>query len=343
MRIASIAAGIALLVSVVHAQQPVALVPLDPPAPPLIVDGIEVLKVQGQVYLLAGAGGNITAQVGSEGVLLVDSGGRGQSQKVLNALKRLTNRPVRFLVNTNADPDHVSGNDEIVKANNGVRGPRPQQVGGANPLGQNAGVLTVSHENAFNRMQAGSRDLPAMTGDALPLSTFFTPKKEFFANGEAIQVIAEPSSHTDGDAMVFFRSSDVVSTGDVFLTTTYPVIDTARGGSIQGVINALNAIIDLTIPERNQMGGTRVIPGHGRICNEAEVIDYRDMVTIVRDRVEELVKKRMTLAQIKAAKPSLEYDTIYGSKPGPGSTDQFLDAVYAGVNGQASTTGGRTQ
>jgi hypothetical protein len=128
----------------------------------------------------------------------------------------------------------------------------------------------------------------------------------------------------------------------VFVTTTYPVIDTTRGGSIQGVIDALNAIIDVTIPERNQMGGTRVIPGHGRICNEADVIDYRDMVTIVRDRVREMVKKGMTLEQIKAARPSLEYDGIYGSKPGPGSTDQFLEAVYLGVGGKAGAAAVRS-
>ena len=170
-----------------------------------------------------------------------------------------------------------------------------------------------------------------MTGDALPLSTFFTPKKEFFSNGEPIQVISTPAAHTDGDAMVFFRSSDVISTGDVFVTTTYPVIDLARGGGVQGVIDALNTIIDITVPERNQMGGTRVIPGHGRICNEADVIDYRDMVTIVRDRVQAMVKKGMTLQQIKAAKPSLEYDGIYGMKPGPGSTDQFLETVYTSL------------
>jgi glyoxylase-like metal-dependent hydrolase (beta-lactamase superfamily II) len=321
----------AALVPVLHAQQPVGIVPLDPPPPPLIVDGIEILKVQGQVYMLAGAGGNVTAQIGSEGVLLVDAGGPGQSHKVVNALARLTPRQVRWLVNTSADADHVAGNGDIVKVNDGVRGPRPQQVGGANPLGQNNGVIVVSQENAYNRMQAGSKEYAAMTGDALPLSTFFTPKKEFFSNGEPIQVIAAPSAHTDGDAMVFFRGSDVISTGDVFLTTTYPVIDLAKGGSIQGVIDALNHIIDITVPERNQMGGTRVIPGHGRICNEADVIDYRDMVTIIRDRVRDMAKKGMTLQQIKAAKPSLEYDGIYGMKPGPGSTEAFLDTVYASL------------
>jgi glyoxylase-like metal-dependent hydrolase (beta-lactamase superfamily II) len=133
---------------------------------------------------------------------------------------------------------------------------------------------------------------------------------------------------------VFFRKSDVVATGDVFVTTSYPVIDSARGGSVQGVIDALNAIIELTVPERNQMGGTRVIPGHGRICNEADVVDYRDMVTIIRDRVQEMAKKGMTLQQIKAARPSLEYDGIYGSTAGLGTTEKFVEAVYAGLSGK---------
>lgn len=314
-----------------RAQQPVGLVPLDPPPPPVVVDGVEILPVQGQVYMLAGAGANVTAQVGPEGVLLVDSGSSGRSQGIINAVRRLTSRPVRFLVNTNADPDHVAGNGPLVEFFDGTRGPRPQQVGGANPLGQNAGVLSVAHEAAFNRMQQGSPDLPGLTGDALPVSTFFTPKKEFFSNGEAIQVIAAPGAHTDGDALVFFRRSDVVSTGDVFVTNTYPAIDVARGGSITGVLAGLNAIIDLAVPERNQMGGTRIVPGHGRISNEAEVIDYRDMVTIVRDRVRDMAAKGMSLAQVKAARPSLEYDGTYGTTAGPGSTDAFLAAVYQGV------------
>jgi cyclase len=328
------AAFLAACLPTLHAQQPVGTVPLDPPPPPLVVDGVEILEVQGQVYVLVGAGGNVTAQVGDEGVLLVDSGAPGQSQKLLNALRRLTTKPLRFLVNSNADPDHVGGNGDVVKAYDGTRGPRPQGAGGANPLGQNAGVMTIAYEGAYNRMVKGSRELPALTGDALPISTFFTPRKEFFSNGEAIQVFSQPNAHTDGDSLVFFRESDVVSAGDVFNTTSYPVVNTAQGGSITGVIEALNTLIDLAIPERNQMGGTRVIPGHGRISNEADLIDYRDMVTIVRDRVQDMVKKGMTLAQIKAAKPSLEYDGLYGATPGPGSTDAFLEAVYAGVGGK---------
>ena len=165
-------------------------------------------------------------------------------------------------------------------------------------------------------MSTGSRGVPPLTGDGLPASTFFTPRKDLFSNGEPVQLISQPNAHTDGDILVFFRKSDVVATGDVFVTTSYPVIDTARGGSVQGVIDALNAIIELTVPERNQMGGTRVIPGHGRICNEADVVDYRDMVTIIRDRVQEMARKGMTVQQVKAARPSLEYDGIYGAMTG---------------------------
>ena len=316
---------------VVQAQQPVTTVPLTPPAPPVIVDGLEILPVQGNLHMIVGAGSNIAVQIGDEGAFVVDSGGAGQSQRLLAAVSRLTNRPIRFLVNTNADGDHIAGNEIIVKSQRGTRGPQPGGGGGGAP-GQNVGVVTVAHENAFNRMSTGSQGVPPLTGDALPASTFFTPRKDLFSNGEPVQLISQPTAHTDGDILVFFRKSDVVATGDVFVTTSYPVIDTARGGSVQGVIDALNAIIELTVPERNQMGGTRVIPGHGRICNEADVVDYRDMVTIIRDRVQEMAKKGMTVQQIKAARPSLEYDGLYGATTGNWTTDMFLETVYREIS-----------
>jgi glyoxylase-like metal-dependent hydrolase (beta-lactamase superfamily II) len=327
-----LAIAASVLLSPLSGQQPVSTIPLDPPPPPLVVDGVEILHVQGNVYMLAGAGGNVTVQVGDEGVMIVDTGGPGQAQKVLNALKRVSIKPVRYLTNTSADPDHVAGNGDVVAAYNGVRGPRPQQAGGANPLGQNAGVLTMAYEGTYNRMTRAAPNAPALTGDALPISTFYTAKKEFYSNGEAVQIYAAPDAHTDGDAMVFFRASDVVSTGDVINTASYPVIDTTRGGSISGLLDALNQVIDLAVPERNQMGGTRVIPGHGRIYNETDVVEYRDMVTIIRDRMQEMVKKGMTLQQIKAARISLEYDGLYGT--GTYTTDMFLDAVYQGVGGK---------
>jgi glyoxylase-like metal-dependent hydrolase (beta-lactamase superfamily II) len=328
--VAVLACSVHLLHS--HAQQPVTTVSLTPPSPPLVVDGLEVLPVQGNVHLIVGAGANVAVQIGDEGPFVVDSGGAGNGERLLAAVSRLTNRPVRFLVNTNADADHVAGNEIIVKAQRGTRGPRPG--GGGGGVGQNVGVVSVAHENAFNRMSTGSRGVPPLTGDGLPASTFFTPRKDLFSNGEPVQLISQPSAHTDGDILVFFRKSDVVVAGDVFVTTGYPVIDASQGGSVQGVIDALNAIIELTVPERNQMGGTRVIPGHGRICNEADVVEYRDMVTIIRDRVQEMAKKGMTLQQIKAARPSLEYDGIYGATTGPWTTDMFLETIYREAGGE---------
>jgi cyclase len=312
-------------------QQPVGTVHLAPPPAPLVVDGIEVLPVQGQVYLLVGAGANVVVQIGDEGVLVVDSGAPGQTDKVLAALRRLTTKPIRFLINTNPDPDHVAGNGGLVRGEGGLRGPRPAGVGAANPQGQNFGLVTMAHENSVNHMVKGTAGLAPLTGDAVPSSTFFTPRKDFFSNGEPVQLLFQPQAHTDGDILVFFRKSDVVVTGDVFVTTNYPVFDTSRGGSIQGIIDALNNILDLTVPERNQMGGTRVIPGHGRICNEADVLEYRDMVTIIRDRVQALAKKGMTLAQVQAARVSLEYDGIYGGTTGPWTTAMFIEAVYRDV------------
>jgi len=332
MRLAALvaAASYSIGLLVVHAQQPVTTVPLTPPPPPLIVDGLEILPVQGNVHVIVGAGANVSVQVGDEGAFVVDAGGSGQGQRLLTAVSRLTSRPIRFLVNTNADGDHIAGNDAIVTSQRGTRGPRPGG-GGGGAQGQNVGVVTVAHENAFNRMSTGSQGVPPLSGDALPASTFFTPRKDLFSNGEPVQLISQPNAHTDGDILVFFRKSDVVATGDVFVTTSYPVIDTSHGGTVQGVIDALNAIIELTVPERNQMGGTRVIPGHGRICNEADVVDYRDMVTIIRDRVQEMAKKGMTAQQVKAARPSLEYDGIYGATTGNWTTDMFLETVYREV------------
>jgi glyoxylase-like metal-dependent hydrolase (beta-lactamase superfamily II) len=315
----------------VSGQTPVGLVPLDREMPPAVVEGLDILKVQGQVYMVAGAGGNVVVQAGDEGVLVVDTGAAGQTAKVLEAIAKLSPRRLRFMINTNADPDHVAGNAEVVKSV-GFRGNRPGQVlggGGGNPGGANAGALTIAHEGALTRMvNAG------ISGEALPISTFFGLRKEFFSNGEAIQLLHQPAAHTDGDVIVVFRKSDVVATGDIFVPDAYPVIDTAKGGTVNGLVDALNNILDITVPERNQMGGTRVIPGHGRISNEAEIVDYRDMVTIVRDRVQEMIKKGMTLQQIRAARPALEYDGYYGTASGPSSPDGFLEAVYRSLGGK---------
>jgi glyoxylase-like metal-dependent hydrolase (beta-lactamase superfamily II) len=137
-----------------------------------------------------------------------------------------------------------------------------------------------------------------------------------------------PAAHTDGDTIVYFRKSDVVSAGDLFLTDSYPVIDLKRGGSLQGVIDGLNRILDLAIPAHHEEGGTYVIPGRGRICDEFDVVEYRDMLTIFRDRIQAMIKKGLTLEQVKAARPTSDYDPEYGATAGPWTTDMFVEAAY---------------
>jgi cyclase len=287
------------------------------------VDGIEIVHVQKNIYMLVGGGANVTVQIGDEGVFLVDAGGPGQGDKIVAAARHLSRKPLRFLVNTGADADKIGGNAAIVAAAGGPGG----VVAGAAGRPANTGILTVAHENTVNRMTAGSPGQPGLSGDAVPLSTFFTAKKDFYANGEAVQILYQPHARTDGDVIVFFRGTDVISTGDLFRTDSYPVIDPTKGGTIQGELDALNTLLDLTVPERNQMGGTRVVPGHGRICNEADVLEYRDMLTIIRDRVVDLVKQNMTLEQVKAAKPTLEYDGIYGNNEEM-TGNRLLEVIY---------------
>jgi glyoxylase-like metal-dependent hydrolase (beta-lactamase superfamily II) len=176
---------------------------------------------------------------------------------------------------------------------------------------------------------------------AWPTETFFNDRKEMLFNGEGVQILHQPAAHTDGDSLVFFRKSDVISTGDLFVTTSYPMIDARRGGTINGYIKALNKIIEIAIPSNVQEGGTMIIPGHGRVADEMDVVEYRDMVTIVRDRIQHLVGQRMTLEQVKAARPTFDFDARYGADSGPWTTTMFVEAVYRDLSaGAAPRTAG---
>jgi cyclase len=285
---------------------------------------VHVLPVQGNVYMLVGGGGgNITLQAGDEGVLLVDTSVEQLSGNVLKAIRSVSTKPIRYIINTHVHADHVGGNAPIAKQGASIEGGNMGQ-----PY---RGAAILAHENVLNRMSAPTGQQAPFPGAAWPTVTYFTKKKELFFNGEAILILHQPSAHTDGDSIVFFRRSDVLSAGDLFGTTTYPVIDLERGGTIQGVIAALNNILDLAIPRDKQEGGTYVIPGHGRLSDEADVLEYRDMLTIIRDRIQDLVKKGSTLAQVKAARPTLDYDGRYGATAGPWTTATFIEAVYRNV------------
>jgi cyclase len=290
---------------------------------------IHILPVQGNVYMLVGAGGNITVQVGDDGVLLVDAGLAGTSDRVYAAIRTLSDKPIRYIIDTHVHADHVGGNAALAKLGNTIAG--GNVVG---DIGASAGnqATVIAAQEVLDRMSAPSGQQPAMPQDAWPTETYTTPERKLYFNGEGVLMIHEPAAHTDGDTIVFFRRSDVISTGDIFVTTGYPLVDLARGGNIQGVIDGLNRIIELSIPADEQEGGTQIIPGHGRLCDVADVVFYQEMVTIIRDRIQDMVNKGMTLEQVKAAKPTFDYDPRYGKSTGFWTTDMFVEAVYKSLS-----------
>ena len=265
--------------------------------------------MQGNVHLIAGAGGNVAVQIGEDGVLLVDSGTEQMSAQVLAAIRRLSDRPIRYIVNTHLHADHIGGNAAIAAAG--------ASIGAARAL---EGAEIMGHENVLLRLSKPAAGVAAVPYKDLPTATYFTDEKDFSFNAEAVVLIHPPAAHTDGDTMVFFRSSDVVSTGDIFVTTSYPVIDAENGGSLQGIIDALNHVLKLAVPRHNQEGGTVIIPGHGRLCEEHEVLEYRDMLVIIRDRIREMVGRGASLDEVKRARPTLDYDARYGADTGPWTT-----------------------
>ena len=291
---------------------------------------IEVLPVQGNVYLLAGGGGNVTVQVGPSGAIMVDSKSAPLTDRMLAEIKKLSvsTKPVRYVLNTSADADHIGGNESLAK----VLGSATSWQIVNTPGATQAAVQIIGHDNVLSRMSK----LPA---SAWPTETFIGREKEFYFNGEPVFMYHVPAAHTDGDAVVFFRHSDVVATGDIFRTDSYPVIDLQKGGSIQGVIDGLNLVLDLAVPAHHEEGGTFIVPGHGRICDEFDLVEYRDMVTIIRDRVQAMIKKNMTLPQVRAARPTLDYDSRYGATSGAWTTDMFVEAVYRSLDRVARSAG----
>jgi cyclase len=320
---------------------------------------IKVLPVRGNIYVLMGGGANITLSVGLDGVLMVDSGSAEMSDQVLAAIGAVQRwvearsaaaappvlfgaetrnsiiearradapaKPIRYIVATSIAPDHIGGNVKIASAG--------QTFTGGNVAGQlsdvSQGAAILGHENLQNRMANPSAGQPAFPTRALPTDTYPTDSMKLsnFFNGEGIVLLHQSAAFTDGDTMVHFRGSDVIAAGEVFRTTTYPVMDVAKGGTVNGVIEGLNHIVDLAVPEFRSEGGTLVIPAYGRISDIADVAYYRDMTTILRDRIQDMVKKGMTLEQVKAAKPTVDYDGRYGATTGPWTTDMFIEAVY---------------
>jgi glyoxylase-like metal-dependent hydrolase (beta-lactamase superfamily II) len=287
-----------------------------------------VVAVRPNFFLIAGAGGNIGVQVGEDGVVVVDAGSAASAAAVLAAIKKITPQPIRYIIDTGPGVDHVGGNDVLSKAGNqfypGTRsaGSRPDAVRSVAAILAAEGVLR-------HMTTAASTAARPLVG--APTESFHYAKKFLYLNDEAIEVLHQPAAHTDSDAFVFFRRSDVVVAGDVIDTRRFPVIDVERGGSINGMIAALNRLSEIavaSVPIVSREAGTIVIPGHGRLYDQFDVIEYRDMVTIIRDRVRDLVSAGRSLEQVKAARPALGYEGRYGNMGGDWTTERFVEAVY---------------
>lgn len=286
---------------------------------------IEVLPVQGSVYMLAGAGSNVVVQVGRESLFVVDTNDASMSDKLLAAIKTISPLPVRFIANTSADPDHVGGNARFANSSGTI----------VNAF-LNQGARVYATENAYERMTNPKDGSAAMPVAIWPTDSFAAPLKSLFVTGEPILMMRQAAAHTNGDMAVFFRKSDVIATGDLFVTNSYPVIDTKNGGTMNGYLDGLNMLIDQAVPEFNEMGGTRVIPGHGRIGNEIDLVEYRDAMTIIADRITQLILEGKTQEQVKAAGVSLDFDGVYGATTGPWTTDMFIDTVYREIKGNTA-------
>jgi glyoxylase-like metal-dependent hydrolase (beta-lactamase superfamily II) len=285
---------------------------------------LDVLKVQGQVYLIAGAGGNIAAQVGDECVLLVDTGYAQMAPKVVAEIRKLSKQPLRTIINTTLMESHTGANGLLVKEGRQIDNTGPG-LGGR----PNEADLTASASLLALMTEIGRDKIPV---DRWPPSTFPGKQKDLFSNDEPV-VIQHLPGVTEGDSIVWFRKSDVVATGEVMNMASFPYIDVAHGGSINGILESLNTILDITVPKHNQEGGTMVIPGYGRIGDEHDVLEYRDMLTIIRDRVQNAMKKGMTLQQIKALKPSLtyEYEPRFNRDPA-WTAEMFVEAIHKNLS-----------
>ncbi len=299
-------------------------------APPLtgVVPGeIQVLPVQGNVHVLIGAGANITVQAGDDGVLMVDTGTAAMSAKVIAAMRSISTRPLRYIVNTTDGADHTGGNSAVADVGETIPFREPNYTAGPQGALDVGRASIISYYTVMHKMSAPSGKVAPIPESGWPDNTFSIEQKRLYFNDEPV-VIMHQTANSDGNSFVLFRKSDVVSAGDILDLTGYPVIDAAGGGSAETMVTSLNRLIDVVVPRANAAGGTMVIPGHGRIADHAEVVYYRDMMTIVRDRVQDLIKKGMTLEQVQAARPTRDWDARFGKDAGPWTTSMFVEAVY---------------
>ena len=303
------------------------------------VEDLTVVKLRPNFYVIAGAGANISVQVGPDGVLLVDAGSAAASDKVIAAIKRLSDEPIRYIIDTDAESDHVSGNGRVAKAGRNIQFTGTQALGGdaAAEFTNGFAATVLSTDTVLQRMSAPTGKTSPYPLTDWPEETFYQDRRYIYFNGEGVEMFRMPAAHSDADIAVFFRASDVVAAGDVIDATRFPVIDLKNGGSIQGEIDALNRIIRMTVSAipfvYAHQPGTYVIPGHGRVYEQLDVVAYRDMVVTIRDIIQDYIESGKTLEQVKTADPAGPWAGQYGRKTGDWTTDNFVEAIYKGLKG----------
>jgi len=293
--------------------------------PALTTAALETIQIRPNVFVIFGAGSNVAVHVGEDGVILVDSGATARADNLLAAVRAITKQPIRMIINTSADADHVGGNDKVGSAGIAIN---------PDSFSDEEHATVLAHENVLQRMSTPKGNETPFPVDMWPNETFTSKLRSMYINDDAIQVIRQLGAHTDGDTMVHFRRADVIVTGDVIDLRQFPVIDPARGGSIQGELEALNHLLDLTVPAMPLVlkpGRTLLVPGHGRVSDYGELVEYRDMVTVIKDIIQDMITRGMSLEQVKAANPTQGYRRRYGADSGPWTTDMFVEAIYNGL------------
>jgi glyoxylase-like metal-dependent hydrolase (beta-lactamase superfamily II) len=298
--------------------------PASAPATPSIAPpAADVIRVQGNVWMVVTAAGNVAVQVGEEGVLLVDTGAAGSADAVLAAIRTITDKPIRYIVNTSTAPESV-GNNAVLATLGG---------GATTRAGKGPTPAVIAHENVLTRMTAADGGREAYPVGGWPTDAYLLQKRTIYFNGEAIEILHLPSAYSDGDSIVHFRRSDVIVTGRLMTTTHFPRWNPALGGSYQGVLNSLNVMLDIAVPRLMQEGGTYLIPGQGRVSDEADLAEIRDQVQMIRDRFQDLaVRQKLTLPQATAMNPLIDFEQRY-ARP-DWTAPQFAEAVYREVTGR---------
>jgi cyclase len=291
---------------------------------------VHVLPVRGNVSMLVGGGGNITVSAGGDGILMVDSGAADAVDKVWSAVRSISRGPLRYIVNTNEHGDYSGGNEVLSFKGSTIpfRPPEDIRVSDGRIGADRANV--ISFLTVFDRMSAPTGQVATRPEDAWPDNTYATPQKKLYFNDEPVVITHVPAT-TDGNSIVHFRGADVISVGDMLDLTAYPRIDVSAGGSIDDVVQGLYRVIEITVPNRKSEAGTLVIPGKGRLADQPDVVYYQQMNAIIRDRIKDLIDKGMSLEQVKAARPTRDYDPRYGATTGAWTTDMFVEAAYASL------------